>query len=153
MLLIKKSIVSFCLIGFAVLLLSSGTNIKPLPAVVKLPSFLKGEFEDDYGIRYRISDSVWIQLPNTKYHIIEWNEKDQYLIAKNGSENPGDRGLYTRIDCMRFEKMEPYLWGFCLTTYNATNPTEAKNTASADRQNPKKGCGGFPFSRMKRVKP
>jgi hypothetical protein len=52
---------------------------------------------------------------------------------------------------MPFQNMETFHWGFCLTVYNAATHTEAETKAQADRQNPKKGCGGFPFSRMKRV--
>ncbi|MES2777537.1 MAG: hypothetical protein V4722_25380 [Bacteroidota bacterium] len=115
------------------------------------PTLLIGDFTDDYGIRYQITDSVWTQLPTTKYHIIKWNVKDQYLIAKNDSANKTDKGLYTRIDYMQFENMAPYLWGFCLTLYDASNKEAAEATAAADRKNPRKGCNGYPFSRMKKI--
>jgi len=116
-----------------------------------VPSLLKGNFMDDYGIRYTINDSLWIQVPNAKYHIICWNTEAGYLLARNDDGNPGEAGLYTRIDYMSFSNMNPYHWGFCLTVYNAKTIREAEENASADRQNPKKGCGGFPFSRMKRT--
>ena len=115
-----------------------------------IPSLLKGDFTDDYRIRYSISDSLWMQLPNTKFHIIKWNLDEQYLVAKNDMKNPGEAGLYTRIDFMQFKDMAPFEWGFCLTAYNAKDSDSAEKTAAADRSNPKKGCGGFPFSRMKR---
>lgn len=116
-----------------------------------IPLMLLGNFEDDYGIRYSINDSVWTQLANIKYHIISWNTAEQYLLARNDKKNPSEPQLYTRIDYMSFSNMEPYHWGFCLTVYNATTIEEARTKAKADRQNPKKGCGGFPFSRMKRT--
>lgn len=115
------------------------------------PAYNLGNFKDDYGIRYTIDDTLWIQHPKTKFHIIKWNAKEQYLIAKNNLNNPGEAGLYTRIDFMAFENMEPYLWGFCLTAYNAPSDAVAEAVATADRKNPRKGCNGFPFSRMKRV--
>ena len=114
-------------------------------------SSVTGNFTDDYGIRYSISDKLWMQHPNIKYHIIRWNDKEQYLIAKNDAKNPSEAGLYTRIDYMLFQHMEPFTWGFCLTVYNAKTDKEAATNAQADRQNPKIGCGGFPFSRMKRL--
>jgi len=110
-----------------------------------------GKFTDDYGIKYTITDSVWTQLPRTKYHIIKWNAKEQYIVAKNDAANLGEGGLYTRIDYMEFNNMEPWKWGFCLSVYDAPTNVIAETTAKADRQNPKKGCNGFPFSRMKRV--
>ncbi|WP_461790641.1 hypothetical protein [Pedobacter sp.] len=114
-------------------------------------SFLKGNFVDDYGIKYTINDTLWVQHPNIKYHIIKWNVAEQYVIAKNGSGHRSDENKYTRIDFMKFEGMQPWIWGFCLTAYQAKNEQEAAQTAAADRKNPKKGCNGFPFSRMKLV--
>lgn len=115
-----------------------------------IPAFLKGNFMDDYGIRYTVNDSLWVQHPNINYHIIRWNLAEQYFIARNGDKNPTEQGLYSRVDYMRFENMQPFLWGFCLTVYNAKSDSLAEFTIKADRQNPRKGCGGFPFSRMKR---
>ena len=116
-----------------------------------IPAFLKGDFIDDYGIRYNISDSVWTQLPSTRYHILKWNTKEKFLIARNDSRNKSEPGLYTRIDYTYFENMEPYKWGFCLSVYNAKTDSLAEITYQADKQNPRKGCNGFPFSRMKKA--
>ena len=116
-----------------------------------IPTVFLGNFMDDYGINYSVTDSLWTQHPGIKYHIIKWNTTDQYIIAKNGSKNPSEADLYTRIDYMQFKNMEPFGWGFCLTVYDAKNSTEAETKAKADRLNPKKGCGGYPFSRMKRI--
>jgi hypothetical protein len=116
-----------------------------------IPTLLKGDFRDDYGIRFTINDSLWVQHPNVKYHIISWDTTAQFLLAKNDVNNPSEPGLFTRIDYMTLPNMEPFGWGFCLTSYKAKTIEEAKLDASADRQNPKKGCNGYPFSRMERV--
>lgn len=117
-----------------------------------LPVDLPASFTDDYGIKYQVSDSLFFQQPSSRYHILRWNTKEQYIIAKNGEGNPADKGLYTRIDYMRFEKMEPFLWGFCLSTWNATSDSLAEFTpVKVDRLNPRKGCNGYPFSRMKKI--
>ncbi len=113
---------------------------------------MMGSFEDDYQIRYKISDTLWFQLPHTRFHIIKWNLEKKYIIARNDVHNPGEKGLYTRIDYMTFNGMEPWKWGYCLTAYNAATDAIAEATAAADRDNPMKGCGGYPFSRMKKVK-
>jgi len=117
----------------------------------RLPTLLKGTFEDDYGIKYTINDSLWIQQPNAKYHIINCDTTEQYLLVQNDKANKTDGGLFTRIDYMNFTGMEPFRWGFCLTIYNANTLEKAKATAIADRKNPKVGCSGFPFSRMKKL--
>src|SRR4026208_109794 len=91
----------------------------PLPVKKSLPALLKGIFEDDYGIRYTISDTLWIQHPGAKYHIILCDTTAQYLLVQNDKANKTDGGLFTRIDYMNFTGMEPFRWGFCLTIYNA----------------------------------
>ena len=111
--------------------------------------FMLGDFTDDYGITYTINDTLWTQGPAIKYHVVKWNKKEQYCIARNDVDNPTDVGLYTRIDYMQFTNMIPWTWGFCYTVYKATGEVDAENAASADRTNPRKGCNGFPFSRMK----
>ena len=128
----------------------SATGSFYFPVKDSIPSSLLGNFTDDYNIRYKITDSLWIQYPDAKYHILKWNLQEQYIIARNDDKNPDHKGLFTRIDYMLFENMQPYEWGFCLTVYNAERSSTAERTAHADRRNPKKGCGGFPFSRMKR---
>ena len=117
----------------------------------KAPEFALGTFTDDYKITYTINDTHWIQNPSTKYHIIKWNPEKQYLVARNDAGNKTDGNKYTRIDYMTFTGMDPFLWGFCLTAYDAETDEIAEKTPAADRQNPKKGCNGYPFSRMKKV--
>ncbi len=109
-----------------------------------------GSFTDDYGIEYRINDTLWMQVPDVEYRILSWDTVAQFIIAQNGMYNPSEPGLYTRIDYMKFNGMAPYHWGFCLTTYAEPSAAEARQNTSADRAHPLKGCGGYPFSRMKR---
>ncbi len=106
--------------------------------------------EDNEDIYWARHLKIFLHLSFVKYHILKWNTKDQYIIARNDAANPSEAGLYTRIDYMYFADMKPWRWGFCLTVYNAKSTTLAETTAKADRQNPKKGCNGFPFSRMKK---
>ena len=100
------------------------------------PGYLLGSFEDDYSIQYELNDKVFLQKPSTRFHILKWNIEDQYFIAKNDSLNPYDPKLYTRIDWVTFNNMSPFLWG---------------NIDTVDRENPKTGCNGYPFSRMKPI--
>lgn len=117
---------------------------------VKLPEWLKGNFADDYGIRYTITDSVFYMYPSAKYRILDWNEKEEFILARNDSSNKTGKGLFTRIDLMKFAGMEPYQWGYCFSVYDAKAIDSAMIIKQADRSNPKRGCNGFPFSRMKR---
>jgi hypothetical protein len=127
---------------------TAGKNSKTKTAV-NIPAVFTGNFTDDYGIRYSISDSVWVQHPGIKYYLLQYDSTGQYFIAKNANTNPSEGGLYTRIDVMQFSNMAPWQWGFCLAEYKAKTIEEAISRQTADRGNPRKGCNGYPFSRMK----
>lgn len=111
---------------------------------------LKGAWRDDYNVRYAISDTLFRQGARLRYHVLSWHEGEQFLIARNDASNPADRGLYTRIDWMELPGMPPYTWAYCLTAYRAPSADSARATPPADRNNPRKGCNGFPFTRMAR---
>jgi len=145
-----------CLFTFIVFMLTAGSACAANKVQGRndtIPALFKGTFTDDYGILYRVNDSTWEQLPNVKYHILKWDTARQYIIARNDAANPSEKGLYTRIDYMLFNGMVPYHWGFCLTVYNAVSDAAAEAGAAADRDHPRKGCNGYPFSRMKRMEP
>ena len=114
------------------------------------PSQVLGEFEDDYGIGYSISEREWRQGSVFRFEIQQWHAGDKYLIARNHAGNPSDAGLWTRIDWVELEGMPPYEWAFCLSAYKAVTAAEAEQTTIANRDTPKTGCNGHPFSRMRR---
>ncbi len=132
-----------------VLMVSSCNN--DLSKSSSIPATLLGSFEDDYDIQYRISKTEFVQLPGISYNIVQWNVQQQYIITKNAADNPSEQNLFTRIDYVLLNNMAPYNWAFCYTMYNAKSASEAKKAASADKANPKKGCNGYPFSRMKKM--
>lgn len=123
---------------------------RPAPSVAlpAAPAELLGAFRDDYGSSYRVSATLFEHLPRAKYHIVSWHPVERYLIARNDTNNVADKALWTRIDWMPFDNMAPYTWGFCLTAYRAATEQDARNTPPADRQAPRTGCNGFPFTRM-----
>lgn len=118
---------------------------------LEIPSFLIGSFEDDYQVSYTISDTLFEMEDHTKIHILEWNVEEQYFVGQNDSLNPYDPLLYSRIDWMEFENMPPFEWGFCMSAYKAVSLDSANSFTSTNRETPKTGCGGYPFSRMKRT--
>ncbi len=116
-----------------------------------VPKTFLGNFEDDYGIQYTFTPKKITQHKNIRYHVLQWNVQEGYIIAQNDTANPGEPGLYTRIDYVLLNNMQPYNWAFCYTTYNATSAADAIAKNVADKTNPRKGCNGFPFSRMKKM--
>lgn len=112
-----------------------------------------GAFTDDYGNSFRISETLFEQLPHGRFQIAEWHADERFFIAQNGASNPADAGLWTRIDWTPLDGMAPYTWAFCMTAYRAVTREAARATPAADRATPRRGCNGHPFSRMKPAAP
>ena len=110
-----------------------------------------GSFDDDYGSRHVVTREVWMHGKSARYEIVRWNAKEQYLIAQNNFSNPSDGLLWSRIDWMPLDNMAPFTWAFCMSAYKAKTLKEAEETTIANREMPKTGSGGFPFTRMKKV--
>lgn len=123
-----------------------------LPALLgaQAPASLLGTWADDYGSRHLISDTVWAHDGANRYHILRWDSAGQHAIARNAATNPEQAGLFTRIDWMRLDSMAPYVWAFCLTVWDAPTADSAARATTARRDTPRTGCGGFPFTRLKR---
>lgn len=52
------------------------------PAAVPAALVL-GDFKDDYSDSHTISRTDWYQRPSNRFHILRWNVRDRYLIARN----------------------------------------------------------------------
>ena len=115
------------------------------------PTWMLGAFEDDYQSRHTITAEGWTQERYATYHMVRWDAAGQFLIARNDAGNREDAGKWTRIDWMRLEGMPPYEWAYCISTWNAATAEEAASVDVARRDTPRTGCGGHPFTRMKRT--
>ena len=142
---IDKSLVFMLLCSLFIVLGGCATS-KPAG---QMPDDLKGAFTDDYGVQYTISDVMWTQHPDSRYRIVAWYPEAGYLVAQNEEDNVSDGGLWTRIDWIPLEGMPPYTWAYCLSAYNAPTQAAAAAVNIAQKDTPRTGCNGFPFSRMK----
>ncbi|MGI9628748.1 MAG: hypothetical protein ACR2QM_18075 [Longimicrobiales bacterium] len=133
------------------LALGACSGREDLSALSEPPAFLVGEFIDDYGSRYSIRPDVWTHHPHASYNVVAWYIDDQFAVARNDPENPGDGNLWTRIDWVQLDGSDEYRWAYCYSTYDAATQAEAVAAVPAVRATPRTGCGGFPFSRMKRA--
>jgi hypothetical protein len=120
------------------------------------PAWMLGTFEDDYGNRYEISEDSWVQEPGMTYEVERWMGSHSFMFARNAADNASDPGLWTRIDWVELGPAAEtsgaeWTWGFCLASWNAGTFSQARATETADRSEPRTGCGGFPFSRMRRI--
>jgi hypothetical protein len=136
---------------FAVALLmacASTPQVPDAPRSVAAAEVL-GRFNDDYGNAFRVTATLFQQLPNGRFHIVEWHATEHFFVARNDAGNRSDAGLWTRIDWMPFSDMAPYTWGFCMTAYRAATQEAARATPPPNRATPRTGCNGHPFSRMR----
>jgi len=114
-----------------------------------VPAFLLGDFVDDYGIVYSVSESRWQHGTASRYDIVAWSVDEQYFVARNHDENPGEAGLWTRVDWVKLDDSSAFAWAYCYAIYDAATRAEAVVAPSSGRTTPRTGCNGFPFSRMK----
>jgi len=122
---------------------------QPTPPAAAVAALPLGAFEDDYGIRYVITEQAWTQLPDARYEVARWHPEGRYLIARNAATNRSDPGQWTRIDWMPLPGVAPYEWAFCMSAYAAPSAEAAERAEVAQRDRPRTGCNGFPFSRMR----
>ncbi len=113
------------------------------------PEALIGEFEDDYGERYSVTQHSWSGPGSATMEIVSWDAENRSLLLRNDPEDASYSGMWTRIDWVELDEMPPFEWAYCFTTYDAESLQEAAVATPADRENPRTGCNGFPFSRMK----
>ena len=130
---------------------SAPLNAQSRDSDVPIPSWMLGEFVDDYDIRYVIQEDQWLQGTRSLYHIEEWNVAERYLLARNSVENPGEPGLWTRIDWVVLEPWQDFEWAFCYAVYDAESMAAARAGPASNRGTPREGCNGFPFSRIRRA--
>lgn len=124
--------------------------ILPVALPSQVPSELLGTWADDYGSRHLVSDSLWSHDGANTYEIVRWDSAGQYAIARNAASNRDDAGRFTRIDWVQLEGMPPYTWAFCLSIWDAPTSDSAAHVFTARRDAPRTGCGGFPFTRLRR---
>jgi hypothetical protein len=122
------------------------------PAGDSIPENLLGDFIDDYGIRYTIDEHHWEQDGGTGFEIRAWSESGRFLIARSENDSPSAPVLWTRIDWVLLPTDAPgeatFTWAFCYAVYDAKSEAEARAAPPSDREHPRTGCNGFPFSRM-----
>ena len=120
-----------------------------LSATTSPPTYVLGDFVDDYGGRHSISATEWMQGKDDRYRIVKWNSPARYLIAENNSSGPASLGRWTRIDWVELEGMPQYKWAFCFSAYEAKSAAAAESSMVAKSETPRTGCNGYPFTRMR----
>jgi hypothetical protein len=80
------------------------------------------------------------------FHISQYGNSDQYVIAQNDPTNEWGPNLWTRFD-WHFDATGA-LW-YCQTAYDAADETAAVDTPAATSDDPANGgCVGFAWSAL-----
>ena len=119
------------------------------PRTERPAALVIGDYVDDYNTNHTLTSKEWRHGSRARYHIVKWNDTAQYFIARNDSSNPGDAGLWSRVDWVRLDGMAPWTWAYCMSAFKAPTADSAESTRGANRSTPRTGCSGFPFTRMR----
>ena len=142
------------IVGARALLLALGVMVVAVATAsgqqVGVPAFLLGDFVDDYGTVYSVSEGRWQHGTASRYDIVAWNVDELYFVARNHEKYPGEAGLWTRVDWVKLDDPSPFAWAYCYAIYDAATRADAVVAPSSERMTPRTGCNGFPFSRMQR---
>ena len=107
-----------------------------------------GTYDDDWGGVHTIATESWEMDYSgsiSQYHIAEYSNDDDYLVAANDKANAWDAGWYSRFD---WTESAGDLW-YCQIVYDAKTAEEAAASPGADPSDPAKGgCSGFSWSRL-----
>ena len=99
-----------------------------------------GEWEDNYGTSYTITQTDIQDSWGSSFSITEYNNAENWLIAQNGASNPYNPNLWSKFEW--FVDTEIY---YCQSAYDAPDADTAHAIAS-DTNDKQTGCNGFPWS-------
>ncbi len=108
-----------------------------------------GSYQDPYGGTHLITDDLWDQGGmGGKYHIADYDNQKDYLVAQNDEQNTYNPGKWSRFD---------WVWHngtlyYCQTAYDKSSQEEAEAVTPADPADPEQGgCGGFPWTKLTKI--
>jgi len=117
---------------------------------VAIPTALRGTFIDDYGTRHTIDDSLWVHGSVNRYHLVEWHPGAHSVITRSGPADAAAGGGFGRIDWLTLAGTDGWEWAFCIVAWDVPSVAAARAVTVADTSHPRSGCGGYPFTRMRR---
>jgi hypothetical protein len=113
------------------------------------PAEILGDFIDDYNTRYRITTDRFLE-GRTTYRIVEWQPTAKYLLAQHTDSTGANAARWSRFDWVLLPDQGMYRWGYCHSAWRAPSLDSARHTLVVNRDDPRRGCNGHPFTRMRR---
>jgi hypothetical protein len=105
--------------------------------------FPVGSYEDDDHYPHDLSAATWAS-GTSHYTLLQINKVKRYVVARNGSTNAWNPGLYSRFDWTTDGHGKLY---YCQSADDKNSAAEAEAVTTADPADPASGgCGGFAWS-------
>ena len=110
---------------------------------------LGGTWMDGWGMTHTIDDEIWVQslsgASDLVFHITQFDNAEEFLIARNDSDNEYGADLWSRFDWTTWNGS---VW-YCQTAYDAASEADALSTPRADDSDPaSSGCGEFAWTEL-----
>jgi hypothetical protein len=110
---------------------------------------LSGNWIDDYESTHQISSDTWTMAGMGVFHISQYSNLSEFLIAQNDTNNAYSADKWSRIDWTWYDAGEGFDLYFCQTSYNSETEEDALEVPAADPINPAAGgCSGFSWSKL-----
>lgn len=135
------SVLLLALVGAALLAGCGSSNNSPELLEIA------GTYTDEFGGHHTITQTTWDSSDATFtfiFHILEFDNDLNFLVALNDSANSFNPGLYSRF-------MWTYANGnlyYCQDVFDATSETAARYAPFSDAGNLTTGCGGFAWTNL-----
>ncbi len=132
---------------------SPSPEVTPTPTPEPTPSptpeslEIVGVYTDDWGSTHEVTEESWTMTMGedvSVFHITQWSNDEEFLVAQNDSSNAWNPDLWSRFD-WTWSQEDLY---FCQTEFGAESEEAAVTAAGADRSDLEAGCGGFAWSRL-----
>ena len=110
---------------------------------IRLNMDLSGDFVDSAGAPHSINPFTWaVGTAPLLFHVVEYNNDEDYALAQNDAGNQSDPGLYSKLEWTTNPDGD---WLYCHAISNAPSIDEAKGS-SADRNDLLTGCNTAPWT-------
>lgn len=103
-----------------------------------------GDFTDDYGSTHEITADTWTIDGIGVYHVVDFDNDADFLIAQNDAENEYAPDMFSRFEWVE----DGAAFYLCQSVFDAETEQDAVDAARADADDLEMGCGGFAWSKL-----
>lgn len=112
---------------------------------LQAPLAISGNYTDSYGGSHSISEAAWDMGPNALFNITFFDNRGQFIVAQNDSNNTYFPDLWSRFDWLYDNNQNLY---YCQSAYDAASEDDARTNVTANRGDLATGCGGFSWTQL-----